>query len=374
MTKLLKQRYDEGEFVNVALRTDFATFVHHCVLTLQPGRPFQKNWHLDAIAYALEQVRKGKIRRLIINLPPRYLKSVMASVAFPMFVLGHDPTRKIFCISYGTELAAKHAADSRTIFETPRFHQAFPNLKIKRSADSNLYTSRGGFRIATSVNATLTGLGGDIFIIDDPIKALDAQSEPQRNNVNTWFSNTLLPRLDDKKTGAIIVVMQRVHNDDLTGYLLERFGDEWTVLSLPAIAEADEKIPIGDGKFYERKAGGALHPERESEEVLKQVRREVGPDVWAAQYQQMPSPPGGTMIKRAWLRYYDSTPATRGKILQSWDTAAKGGANNAFSACTTWLVANQHWYLLDAMRGASSIQDFARRSLNSQIGLNRTSS
>jgi hypothetical protein len=269
----------DQDFLNAALRSDLPSFLHRSVLTLNPGAPFLQNWHIDAIAYQLERVRNGEITRLIINLPPRSLKSIFVSVAFPAFLLGHDPRRKIFGISYGGELAAKHAGDFRSIVQSQWYRQAFPNMQIARIADSDVYTTVRGFRKTTSVNATLTGLGGDCFIIDDPLKPVDAQSDAHRNAVNDWFSNTLSSRLDNKVTGIIIVVMQRVHLNDLTGYLLENLSD-WTVLSLPAIAEIDEEVPIGDGKVHLRRAGEALHPEREPLEVLDKLRREHGSDIF----------------------------------------------------------------------------------------------
>ena len=177
-------------------------FLHRSMLTLHPGISFLLNWHLDAIAYQLERVRRGEITRLIINLPPRSLKSLMVSVAFPAFLLGHDPRRKIFGISYGTDLASKHASDFRSIVESPWYRQAFPRMRVARSADSDVFTTARGFRRATSISATLTGLGGDCFIIDDPLKPIDAQSDAQRNHLNGWFSSTLMSRLDNKITGV----------------------------------------------------------------------------------------------------------------------------------------------------------------------------
>ena len=342
----------DQDFLNAALRSDFQAFLHRCVLTLNPGAPFLPNWHIEAIAYQLEKIRTGEVTRLIINLPPRSLKSIMVSVAFPAYLLGHNPRRKIFGISYGTDLAAKHASDFRSIVQSGWYRQAFPKMQISRSADSDVYTSSRGYRKSTSVYATLTGLGGDCFIIDDPLKPIDAQSDAQRNHLNDWFSSTLSSRLDNKATGAIIVVMQRVHLNDLTGYLLEKSGG-WTVLSLPAIAEANEEVAIGDGKIHRRAAGEALHPEREPLAVLENLRRELGPDVFAAQYQQCPVPPGGAMIRREWLRYYDKAPERtwRTKVIQSWDTAAKDGAQNDWSVCTTWQLVDENFYLLDLTRG-----------------------
>ena len=343
---------DDQAVLNAIIRYDFSSFLRRCMATLNPGAPFLPNWHLDAIAYQLEQIRAGKVRRLIINLPPRHLKSIMISVAFPAFLLGHDPHRRIFGISYGGDLAIKHAADFRSIVQSRWYQRAYPKMQIKRATETDVLTAQRGFRKATSVYAAITGLGGDTFIIDDPQKPVDAQSDAQRNHLCEWFSNTLRSRLDNKATGTIIVVMQRVHQHDLTGYLTE-VSNDWTVLSLPAIAEAEEEIVIGDGVFHRRRVGEALHPAHEPLPVLEKLRAEMGPDVFAAQYQQAPVPPGGAMIRRKWLRYYDKPPERSfdTKVIQSWDTAAKGGAQNDWSVCTTWLLADNLFYLLDVTRG-----------------------
>jgi hypothetical protein len=297
----------DQDFINAALRSDFVAFVHRCFLTLNPGASFLLNWHIEAIACELQKVLAGEETRLIINGPPRSLKSIIVSVAFAAFVLGHQPWRRIFCISYGGELSAKHATDFRSIVTSDWYQRAFPKMRISRNLEDQVITTAKGFRKATSVYGTLTGLGGDIFIIDDPLKAIDAQSDVLRNNLNDWFSSTLSSRLDNKATGVIVVVMQRVHLHDLTGHLLERSGT-WAHLSLPAIADIDEQFAIGDGKVYRRRAGEALHPEREPLSVLENLRRELGPDFFSAQYQQSPVPPGGAMIRREWLYFYDELP------------------------------------------------------------------
>ena len=341
--------------IEVILRTDFQSFLHRCFLTLNPGVVFLPNWHLKAMGAFLESTRKGATNRLIINAPPRQLKSLVASVAFPAFVLGHEPCRRIMAISYGTELANKHARDFRSIVELAWYRRIFPNMKIVRSLDDEVTTSQGGFRKATSIEGTLTGLGGDMFVIDDPQKPADAQSETRRKKVNDWVANTLMSRLDNKETGVIIVVMQRVHMDDLSGFLLSRSND-WEHLSLPAIAEADEESPIAENDDYHRRAGEVLHPAHESLETLLKLQNQIGSYDFAAQYQQSPIPPGGGMIKKNWLRYYKKHELPgrtyRTKILQSWDCAAKEGVNNDYSVCTTWQVYHQKsYYLLDMVRG-----------------------
>ena len=336
-------------FQDAILRRNFELFLRRCLMTLNPGSPYLPNWHITAIAYQLERIRRGEITRLIINMPPRHLKSLTVSVAFPAYLLGLEPWHRIFAISYGIELSSKHASDFRSIVELAWFRRAF-NTRIARSLEDEVWTTARGFRKATSVYGTLTGLGGDIFIIDDPQKPVDAQSDIQRNRLNQWVSNTLMSRLDSKKKGVIIVVMQRVHLNDLSGYLMELGG--WTVLSLPAIAEQDERIALGDNEFHVRRAGEELHPALESLETLKKLQRQIGFE-FAAQYQQSPVPPGGAMIRREWLRYYDKPPERTYAtiVIQSWDTASKDGAQKDWSVCTTWMLVDKCYYLLDLTRG-----------------------
>jgi predicted phage terminase large subunit-like protein len=343
----------KARVLNALLRRDFPAFVRKVFATLESGQAFVPNWHLDAIAYQLERVRRGEIRRLIINMPPRSLKSVTASVAFPAFVLGHDPTRRIICVSYSGDLAKKHANDFRATVEAPWYRDLFPIMRIgQKDSETEIELTARGFRLATSVGGTLTGRGGDLIIIDDPLKPDDAYSETKRNAANEWFKNTLLSRLDDKRTGAIIIVMQRIHMDDLAGFVTSQ-SDEWEVLNLPAIAATDEVIPISYTEVHRRKAGEALSPAREPISVLENLKLQLGSDAYSAQYQQTPVPPGGAMIKRDWIRRYTQLPPRRERslILQSWDTASKGGPENDFSVCTTWFMTHdRRWYLLDVWR------------------------
>jgi predicted phage terminase large subunit-like protein len=343
----------KARVLRALLRRDFPAFVRKVFATLESGQAFVPNWHLDAIAYQLERVRRGEIRRLIINMPPRSLKSVTASVAFPAFVLGHDPTRRIICVSYSGDLAKKHANDFRATVEAPWYRDLFPIMRIgQKDSETEIELTARGFRLATSVGGTLTGRGGDLIIIDDPLKPDDAYSETKRNAANEWFKNTLLSRLDDKRTGAIIIVMQRIHMDDLAGFVTSQ-SDEWEVLNLPAIAATDEVIPISYTEVHRRKAGEALSPTREPISVLENLKLQLGSDAYSAQYQQTPVPPGGAMIKRDWIRRYTQLPPRRERslILQSWDTASKGGPENDFSVCTTWFMTHdRRWYLLDVWR------------------------
>jgi hypothetical protein len=183
------------------LRNDSNAFLHKVFRTLNPGQTYIPNWHIDAICRQLERVHRGELRRLIVNMPPRSLKSITASVAFPAFVLGHDPSRRIICVSYSAELAKKHSNDFRAVVESPWYRSLFPGTRIGRfkNAEAEIEFTVRGFRLATSVGGTLTGRGGDIIVIDDPLKPDDALSESVRSAANQWFINTLLSRLDDKR-------------------------------------------------------------------------------------------------------------------------------------------------------------------------------
>ena len=356
----------DGALLKAILRNDFFAFLQRCFLTLNPGATFRGNWHVEALAYHLELVRRGEIQRLMINLPPRHLKSLTVSVALPAFLLGHDPTLRVIVASYGSELAVKFANDFRTILNSPWYKTTFPGTRISRmkNTECEVVTTRGGFRLATSVDGTLTGRGGDIIIIDDPLKPSDALSESRRAHVNAWFRNTVLSRLDDKVNGAIIVVMQRLHVDDLCGSL-SKGSDEWTHIKIPAIAQIDEQIEIGDQRYYFRKIGDLLHPEREPIDVLNSMRAQIGPDNFAAQYLQEPVAPDGNMIRREWVRRYATPPARTSSphVLQSWDTASKPGGENDWSVCTTWFVIDGKYYLIDVLRGRFDYPTLKERAI-----------
>src|ERR1700735_4293945 len=248
------------------LRNDFYGFVERSSYELNADTQFFHNWHIELIASELEACRRGEAQRLIINVPPRSLKSHCASVAFPAYLLGHKPTAQIICASYGQDLSNKLAIDCRSLMNSHWYQNLFPTrLSSQRQAVSEFMTTENGFRLATSVGGGLTGRGGNLIIIDDPCKPEEALSETQRNAVNQWYNHTLYSRLNDKRTGCIIIIMQRLHEDDLVGHVLQQ-GD-WKVLRFPAIAVEDEshilKTPYGT-RTVRRRAGEALHPERES--------------------------------------------------------------------------------------------------------------
>lgn len=223
-------------------------------------------------------------------------------------------------------------------------------LNPKKTSEGEFETTRRGYRLATSVGGTLTGRGGGVLIVDDPIKASDAESEVARRGAIDWFRNTALSRLDDPAASLIAVATQRLHVDDLSGILIEQ---GWPSLVLPEIAVEPADYVIGDGEVYHRPAGELLQPDRDSPEAMEDLKREMGSRVFAAQYQQNPTPPDGNMIKVAWLGRYDVPPGRRSlrRVVLSCDPAGKAGAHNNYTAISVVGVQEKSLYVLQVRRG-----------------------
>ena len=334
------------------LRQNFPTFIHRTFLTVDPGTKYLRNWHIEAIAHHLQMCAEGKIKRLIITVPPRHLKSICASVALPAWILGHDPTKQVICICYSQELTDKFTGQFRAVITSDWYRSAFPNTRPAKNIETEYATTKGGFRYATSVGGTLTGRGGNFIIIDDPIKPEEAMSKTSREKAISWYRTTLTTRLNNKNDDVIILIMQRLHMDDLAGHLLENEPGDWTHLDLPAIASEHQKIPIGNGEFHHREKGDVLHHERESRDSLDKIKASLGSEIFSAQYLQSPVSEEGNMIKRDWLRFYDALPdrGPNDRIIQSWDTAMKPEERNDPSVCTTWLEKGELYYLMDVTR------------------------
>ena len=339
--------------LEAALRYDLASFIQRSFQTVVPAAEYQDNWHIDAIAWHLRQCFDGGIKRLIITLPPRNLKSICASVAFPAWVLGRDPSLRIICASYANDLTAKHARDCRAVMESAWYRSLFPQTRLnpKKSAELEFETTRQGYRYGTSLGGALTGRGGNFVIIDDPIKPADAMSEVKREAVKNWFDGTLYSRLDSKKDDVIIILMQRVHVDDLVGHVLGKDAG-WVHLELPAIADSPQDVPIGLNEVHRRQTGDVLHPQREPMEILDRIKADMGSAVFSAQYQQRPVQVEGNLVKWTWFQTYPCPPAHEhdGRVIQSWDTASKAGELNDYSVCTTWLMKGDEYYLIDVLR------------------------
>ena len=338
--------------LDAVLRHDLSSFIEKCFGTIGPADKYQHNWHIDAIAWHLQQCLEGQITRLIVTLPPRSLKSICASVAFPAWALGKDPALRIICASYSNELTRKHALDCRAVMESNWYKRVFPATRLHPDKNTELefMTTRRGFRLGTSVGGTLTGRGGNLVIIDDPLKPSEAMSNSKRETVKQWYDGTLYSRLDNKQTDVIILIMQRLHVDDLVAHILGK--EEWVHLNIPAVAEIEQRYQIGSGRTHVLQPGELLHPQRESPETLEKIKETLGSCNFSAQYQQNPAPPGGGMIKWSWFRFYRDLPprGPNDQIVQSWDTAYKATELSDYSVGTTWLVQGEDCYLVDLVR------------------------
>jgi len=350
---------NDRDTLDAGLRRYLSLFIRKAYMTLEPGRALSVNWHQDAIAYQLERVARGECRRLIITVPPRSLKSISVSVAFPAWVMGHNPTLKVMCVSYAQELSRTHAEAFRTVIGSDWYRRAFRAFAAdpKNQRMMELATTARGFRLATSVGGTVTGKGADIIIIDDPIKPDHAYSETLRRKANEFYDNTLYSRLNDKTTGAIVIVMQRLHEEDLVGHVLAQ--EEWEVLSIPSIETEDREYQTGPGQFYRRRAGEVLHPDREPQMVLEAMKRTLGSLGFSAQYQQQPLPQEGNIVKRQWLRFYDERPKCD-LVVVSWDTASTLEDDSDYSVGTVWGLHDGTIYLLEVLRDRWEVPDLRR--------------
>lgn len=357
-------KLDEQRLFDAAARRDLTLFAWLVCGNAHTARPIKWRWYHNAICHHLQQVFDGKIRRLIINVPPRHLKSWIASVAFPAFVLGHQPSAKVVCMSYSAELGSVFARNCRDAMRAEFYQALFPNSEIHRDrhAAHDFNTTERGSRSTMSFGGTITGRGGQYVIIDDPMKPEEVLSDVQRASILQRFDNTVYTRLDEKKSDAIVIVMQRLHVEDLVGHVLAK-GDDWVVLSLPAIALEDETIPTGTGQVYKRKAGELLDAEREPLEILDQLKRDLGSAAFAAQYQQSPVPPSGNIFKTEWLKTYNypDAPERWDFVFQSWDIGMKDHDSADFSVGTTWGVLNERYYLIDLYRLRCGFPELARK-------------
>jgi len=350
--------------LNYQIKHSFHSFLIKAFDEINPGKDFIDNWHLKLFCDALTDDTK---KRLIINIPPRYLKSVCFSVAFPAWYIGQNPTARIIIATYSATLSNKHASDTRRIMHSDWYKMAFPESKIINGFDTQTKfgTAQNGYYFATSVGGTLTGEGGDIIIVDDPHNPSKIHSKLERKKVQRWIQETLFSRLNDKDKGRIILVMQRLHKDDLTGFLTLK-KNNWEQISLPAICEKIEKITLGEKIYHIRQIGEPLNAKKEDLTTLNSIKIDMGSQIFAAQYQQNPSDSSSGLIKQSWLKYYLDLPQNLTKII-SVDCAIETNETSDYSVIATigFDKENKH-YLLDICREKLSYIDL-KNTLRSVI-------
>lgn len=336
---------------------DLRLFIKNAWPILEPATIFKSNWHIDAICEHLQACEDGEIKKLIINIPPRHMKSLLVSVFWPAWLWTRKPSLKFLVASYGQDIAVRDAEAMRLLVKSPWYTDRWP-IKIRPTRDAVLAfeNMRRGGRISTTVGGSGTGQGGDIIIIDDPLKALEAFSVSARNEVKTWHDSTIARAFNDLDTGIEVVIMQRLHEDDLTGHLLGR--SQWHHLCLPARYEPKHPFVWPDDPRTVE--GELLWPTRFNEKNLDDLAEEMNFHI-AGQLQQRPAAMEGEILKRAWWRFYErdwdpenleaihNFPRFE-QIAISWDLALRDGEHNDYAAGQVWGIHRADRYLLKAVQ------------------------
>jgi predicted phage terminase large subunit-like protein len=305
---------------------------------LQPGTEFVDNWHVHAICEHLEAVTKGDIKRLLINLPFRMLKSTIISQAYPAWEWLAKPSIQYLSASYAKDVATRDAVDSRRIIESDAYQLAWGD-RYKMTSDQNVKTryenDKKGGRVVVSTDAAGTGFGGNRIIIDDPISALEADSETARTTAIEWFKGTVSTRMNNPAEDAIIMVHQRLHQEDTTGYVLATEADVWEHLVFPMRYDGSLRKTTSLGFQDPRSEDGELlSPKRLDDKTVSEIERRLGPYHVNAQLQQNPSSREGTIFNQKHWQFYHVPPqqiaADMEEIIWSWDCTFKDGAGTDF--------------------------------------------
>lgn len=321
-------------------------FVREAWHILEPVSPLVWNWHLDLICEYLTLIRDEKFKKvcgdlegIIFNVPPRTMKSLLITVFFPIWVWTTKPARRFMFVSYSEKLSTQHSVFRRSIIESEWYQKEWSDvfsLSRDQNVKSHYENSARGTMFSTGMQATATGMGGDVLIFDDPLNPEQAISQVEREAVNLRFDTTFRSRINDPATGVKIIIMQRLHELDLTGHVLARESSRWKHVSLPAIATEDKDWKFFSGKTETQKAGDLLWPARLPQSFLDSQRVGMGSWAFNGQYQQTPAPLDGGIIKRQWVRFYRQMPEKFEFMVQSWDCTFSGGQENDFVAGQVW--------------------------------------
>ena len=352
----------DSEQLNAAFNQKFELFAAKAFQIIEPAIEYEWSWYLECISEHLEAVERGEIPRLIINIPPRCLKSYLVSTAFPAWVMGNRPHAKFICTSYGFEVVEANARKCKQIMQSEWYQQCFPKTKISPMLDriTNFATDQGGQYYAASALSPITGVGTEYMIIDDPVKPMEAYSDTVRNSVNMNIRTTLLNRYNDRRTGKFIMIMQRLHEDDPTGHLIRDGG--YHVLKLPAEAKNPITIHLGSGankQDWDFPESGLLNEVRLGQDALNRIRLDMSESNYAGQYLQEPVPVGGGEFKPEWVQVYQqgSVKPTQMNIAILVDQAGGEDLNKKKKKLSDWtailvigLAPDNNYYLLDAIR------------------------
>jgi predicted phage terminase large subunit-like protein len=345
----MQDKIDNDAILYSLFRKDLVSFVMGAFCIVSPNDKYVHSWYIELICEYLLNCKDRKTTRLIINIPPRHMKSLIVNVIYPAWLLGHNPAESILTATYSRKLFEKHSMSFLRLVHSSWYKKIFPNVIIDREALEFITTTAGGYRFSTTVAGQLTGTGGNYIIIDDPLNAILYDSQLAREKVIEWYSFSLSTRQNQKDT-VMVLIAQRLHEEDLPGYLMQQ--GNWEVLKLPAIAEEDETFTI-NGKTFGRRKNDVLAPERFGIEFYEAQRKELKSEyAFAGQYQQRPAPVGGGELKIDLLQYYDGIPNYKEftRII-CVDPANEKKKTNDYTVFTVWgLGADQNLYLLDMTR------------------------
>jgi predicted phage terminase large subunit-like protein len=371
------RRYQEQLVLEAAEQADsLGAFIVAAWPIIEPRTPFVPSWHIDAICQHLQAASRGEIRRLLVNVPPRHMKSLAVSVFWPAWIWTWAPETRFLSASYGASLAERDAVRSRDLLRSTWYRERWPFVELKADVNrSNRYENTlSGYRAATGIGGEATGEGGDVIIVDDPHKLEEAMSQSARARVLDWHDGTLATRFNNPSTGVEVVVMQRLHERDLSGHLIER---GFTHLCLPARYERQHPfVWPNDPRQHE---GELLWPEHVPEEALSYIEQTLGSLRAAGQLQQRPAALEGELLKRSWWQFYNPEylhpdqvgmlPAFS-RIISSWDTAFEAKTTSDYVVGQVWGLAGADRYLLYSYRRHANLNATkqAMREAHSWVG------
>lgn len=348
-------------------------FVKQAWSVIEPGVPFVHGWHLQIICEHLEAITHGELRNLLINIPPRHAKSTIVSVMWPCWEWLHRPFEKYLCASYSSVLSTRDNVKARRLVTSP-WYQALWRDRFMLTGDQNqkqrFENDKTGYRIATSVGGTATGEGGSRLLLDDPHGAQDAQSDAMRDSALEWFDMVWSTRRNDPKRDAMVTIMQRLHESDVSGRIMELGG--WEHVCLPAEWDGMPRktIIFPEGYDPRSKKGSLLWPERFGEKELTALKQQLGEYGTAGQLQQDPVPSGGGILKTEHFQLWPtSRPIPQFEfVLQSYDCAFTEKTSGDPTACTVWGIftykGQRHGMLVDAWDEHLSYPDLRQKVIS----------
>jgi len=350
-------------------------YVRQAWAVVEPAAPFVPGWHIEAIIEHLEAITRSQIRNLVINVPPRHMKSLLVAVFWPSWEWIHWPERRWLFSSYGAQLSIRDSVKCRRLLESSWYQARWGDrfaLTTDQNTKSRFDNDRSGYRVATSVCGAATGEGGDRLICDDPHNVQEAESDAVRKATLDWWDVVMSTRVNDPKTTAKVIVMQRCHEQDLSGHLLEQGG--WDHLCLPAEHEDPRRATSIGWTDPRKQPGELLWGQRFGSTELDDLKRSLGSYAAAGQLQQRPSPAEGGMLKRHWWRFWQpqgahlppvvvrfpdgslqalpaaELPATVAEQIQSWDCAFKDLETSDFVVGQVWGRLAANCFLLHQVR------------------------